>query len=110
MHAAKCVLDLNKRDLADSLDFDMNLKTNPTDMIQIGAYTKKIPNKKPKHQKKGSKNSPIQNSPKPFEFLDLDLLARTELIYALTSNMRVIKDQRAKVGTIIWMTTKGLMV
>ena len=61
MHAAKCVLDLNRNDLADSLDFDMNLKTNPTDMIQIG----------------------IQNSPKPFEFIDLDLLAPTELIYAL---------------------------
>ena len=41
MHAAKCVLDLNRNDLADSLDFDMNLKTNPNDMIQIGAYTKK---------------------------------------------------------------------
>ena len=40
MHAAKCVLDLNRNDLADSLDFDMNLKTNPTDMIQIDAYTK----------------------------------------------------------------------
>ena len=40
MHAAKCVLDLNRNDFADSLDFDMNLKTNPTDMIQIGAYTK----------------------------------------------------------------------
>ena len=40
MHAAKCVLDLNRNDLADSLDFDMNLKTNLTDMIQIGAYTK----------------------------------------------------------------------
>ena len=33
MHAAKCVLDLSRNDLADSLDFDMNLKTNPTDMI-----------------------------------------------------------------------------
>ena len=40
MHAAKCVLDLNRNYLADSLVFDMNLKTNPTDMIQIGAYTK----------------------------------------------------------------------
>ena len=40
MHAAKCVLDLNRNDLADSLDFDMNLKTNPTDIFQIGAYTK----------------------------------------------------------------------
>ena len=40
MHAAKCLLDLNRNDLADSLDFDMNLKTNPADMIQIGAYTK----------------------------------------------------------------------
>ena len=36
MHAAKCVLDLNRIDLADSLDFDMNLRKNPTDMIQIG--------------------------------------------------------------------------
>ena len=40
MHTAKCVLDLNRNDLADSLEFDKNLKTNPTDMIQIGAYTK----------------------------------------------------------------------
>ena len=36
MHAAKCVLDLNRNGLADSLDFDMNLKTNPTGMIKIG--------------------------------------------------------------------------
>ena len=35
MHAAKCVLNLNRNDLADSLDFDMNLKTNPTDMTQF---------------------------------------------------------------------------
>ena len=35
MQATKCVLDLNRNDLADSLDFDMNLKTNPTDMIEI---------------------------------------------------------------------------
>ena len=41
MHAAKCVLDLNRNDLADSLDFDMNLKTNLTDMIQFGANTKR---------------------------------------------------------------------
>ena len=34
----------------------------------------------PKHQKKVLINSPIQNSPKPVEFLDLDLLAPTELI------------------------------
>ena len=40
MHAAKCLLDLNRNDLAGSLDFDMNLKTNPTDMIQNGAHTK----------------------------------------------------------------------
>ena len=39
--------------------------------------------KSPKHQKKVLKNSPIQNSSKPFEFLDLDILAPTELIYAL---------------------------
>ena len=83
MHAAKCVLDLNRNDLADSLDFDMNLKMNPTDMIQIGAYTKQSHTKEFETSKKGSKNSPIQNSPKPFEFLDLDLLAPTELVYAL---------------------------
>ena len=40
MHATKCLLDLNRNDLADILDFDMNMKTNPTDMIQIGVYTK----------------------------------------------------------------------
>ena len=39
MHAAKCDLDLNRNDLADSLDFDMKLKTNPTDMIQISSQT-----------------------------------------------------------------------
>ena len=33
--AAKCVLDFNKNDSADNLDFDMNLKTNPIGMIQI---------------------------------------------------------------------------
>ena len=64
MHAAKCVLDLNRNDLADSLDFDINLKTNPTDMIQIGSYTKQSHTKESKHRKKGSKNSPIQNSQK----------------------------------------------
>ena len=64
----------------------------------------------PKHQKKVLKNSPIQNSPKPVEFLDLDLLAPTELIYALNTQTRAIKDQRAKVGTIIRMKIKGLMV
>ena len=26
MHTAKCVLDLNRNDLADSLEFDMNLE------------------------------------------------------------------------------------
>ena len=83
MHAAKCVLDVNRNDLADSLDFDMNLKTNPTDMIQIGAYTKQSHTKESETSKKGSKNSPIQNRPKLFEFLDLDLLAPIELIYAL---------------------------
>ena len=35
MHAAICVLDLNRIDLADSLDFVLNWKTKPTDMIQI---------------------------------------------------------------------------
>ena len=83
MHTAKCVLDLNRNDLADSLEFDMNLKTNPTDMIQIGAYTKRSHTKESETSKKESNNSPIQNSPKPFEFLDLDLLAPTEVIYAL---------------------------
>ena len=83
MHAAKCVLDLNRNGLADSLDFDKNLKTNPTDMIQVGAYTKQSHTKESETSKKGSKNSPIQNNPKPFEILDLDLLAPTELIYAL---------------------------
>ena len=39
MHAAKCVLDLNRNYLADSLDFDLNLKTTPTDMIQISYKT-----------------------------------------------------------------------
>ena len=68
MHAAKCVLDLNRNDLADSLDFDMNLKTNLTDMIQFGANTKRLQNspqqKSPKNQKKKVlKNSPIPNSP-----------------------------------------------
>ena len=78
MHAATCVLDLNRNDLADSLDFDMNLKTNPTDMIQIGAYTKQSHTKESETSIKGSKNSP-----KPFEFPDLDLLVPTELICAL---------------------------
>ena len=58
MHAAKCVLDLNRNDPADSLDFNINLKTNPTDMIQFGAYTQRVQNspiqKSPKHQKKVS--------------------------------------------------------
>ena len=66
--------------------------------------------KSPKHQKKVLKNSPIQNSPKPIEFLDLDLLAPTELIYALKNQTGAIKDQRAKVGTIIRMKIKGLVV
>ena len=35
MQAAKCGLELNRNDLADSLDFDMNLKTNPIGMIEI---------------------------------------------------------------------------
>ena len=83
MHAATCVLDLNRNDLADSLDFDMNLKTNLTDMIQTGAYAKQSHTKESETSKKGSKNSPIQNSPKPFEFPDLDLLVPTELICAL---------------------------
>ena len=83
MHAAKGVLDLNRNDLVDSLDFDMSLKTNPTDMIQSGAYTKQSHTKESETLKKGSKNSPIQKSPKLFEFLDLDLLAPTELISAL---------------------------
>ena len=74
MHAAKCVLDLNRNDLADSLDFDMNLKTNPTDMIQIGAYTKQS---------------------KPFEFLDLLAPTTIDLRFE-NSNMGLIKDQRAK--------------
>ena len=64
----------------------------------------------PKHQKKILKNSPIQNSPKPVEFLDLDLLAPTELIYALKTQTGVIKDQRAKVGTIIRVKIKGFTV
>ena len=55
-------------------------------------------------------NSPIQNSPKPVEFHDLDLLAPTELIYALKTQTEAIKDQRAKFGTIIRMKSKGLMV
>ena len=66
----------------------MNLKTNPTDMIDIGAYTNSPIQKSPKHQKKVLRNSPIQNSPNPFEFLDLDLLAPTELIYALKTQTR----------------------
>ena len=55
-------------------------------------------------------NSPIQKSPKPVEFLDLDLLAPTELIYALKTQTGAIKDQRAKVGTITRMKLKKLMV
>ena len=35
MQAAKFGLDLNRKDLADSLGFDMKLKTNSIDMIQI---------------------------------------------------------------------------
>ena len=35
MQAAKCGLDMNRNDLADSLDFDRNWKTNPLGMIQI---------------------------------------------------------------------------
>ena len=34
MQAAKCGFDLNKNILADSLDFERNLKTNPTSTIQ----------------------------------------------------------------------------
>ena len=72
MHAAKCVLDLNKNDLADSLDFDMNLKTNPTDMIQIGAYTKKNTiQKKTKHQKKVLKTVPYKTVQNHLNFLTL---------------------------------------
>ena len=52
MHAAECVLDFNKNYLADSLDFDMNLITNPTDMIQIGALQNIPRQKSPIHQKK----------------------------------------------------------
>ena len=52
MHAAKCVLYLNRNDLADSLAFDMNLKTNPTDMIQIGAYKKQSQTKESETSKK----------------------------------------------------------
>ena len=92
MHAAKCVLDLNRNDFADSLDFDMNLKTNPTDMNQIGAYTKQSHTKESETSKKGSKNSPIKTVQNHLNFLG------------------VIKDQRAKLGTIIRMITTGLMV
>ena len=35
MQAVKCGLDLNRNDLDDSLNFDMNLKTNPIGMIQM---------------------------------------------------------------------------
>ena len=52
----------------------------------------------------------MQNSPKPVEFLDLDLLAPTELIYALKTQTGAVKDQRAKVGIIVRMKSKGLMV
>ena len=52
----------------------------------------------------------MQNSPKPVEFLDLDFLAPTELIYALKTQKGAIKDQRAKFGIIIRMKIKGLMV
>ena len=90
MHAAKCVLNLNRNDLADSLDFDMNLKTNPTDMIQIGAYTKQ------------SKTIWISW---PWSFGNDRIDLRFE-----NSNMGLIKDQRAKFGRIIWMTNKCLMV
>ena len=90
MHAAKCVLDLNRNDLADSLDFDMNLKTNLTDMIQIGAYTKQ------------SKTIWI-SWPWSFGADRIDL--RFE-----NSNMGLIKDQRTKLGRIIPMTTKGHML
>ena len=35
MQTAKCGLDLNRIELAISLDFNTSLKTNPTRMIQI---------------------------------------------------------------------------
>ena len=66
---------------------------------------KTVPYKTFQNIKKGSKNSP-----KPVEFLDLDLLAPTELIYALKTQTGAIKDQRAKFETIIRMKIKGLMV
>ena len=78
--------------------------------VLYGAYTKQSHTKESETSKKGSKNSSIQNSPKPVEFLDLDFLAPTELIYALKTQTGAIKDQRAKVGTVIRMKIKGLMV
>ena len=35
MQAAKCGLGLNRNGLADSLDYDIILETNPIDMIQV---------------------------------------------------------------------------
>ena len=35
MHAAESGLDFNRNDLTESLDFDMNLKTNPIGMIKL---------------------------------------------------------------------------
>ena len=80
-----------------------------------GAYTKQSHSKQShtkesETSKKVLKNSPIQNSPKPVEFYDLDLLAPTELIYAVKTQTGAIKDQRAKLGTIIWTKIKGLII
>ena len=74
------------------------------------SHTKQSHTKQSETSKKDSKKSPIQNSPKPVEFLDLDLLAPTELIYALKTQTGVIKDQRAKVGTIIRVKIKRFTV
>ena len=93
---------------------DLELDSGKTEVFMVHTQNSPIQNspiqKSPKHQKKVQKNSPIQNSPKPVEFLDLDLLAPTELIYALKTQTGAIKDQRVKIGTINWMKIKGLMV
>ena len=43
MQAAKCGLDLNRNELADSPDYDMNLKAYPIGMIQKTKYDSSSP-------------------------------------------------------------------
>ena len=91
--------------VSESIKFTVHMQNSPKYTKQSEIY-KRVRNIK----NKVLKNSAIQNSPKPVEFLDLNLFAPTELIYALKTQTGAIKDQRAKVETIIRMKIKGLMV